>query len=158
MAGLHAWGKEARERRIVEKRRDERALLMEKAEAVEHHGLDRMAGGHNPHGRVWLGGAIHACRDAEFCKHACDQPQVISALGAVRLRRGRDVRAVRVSQSLLLYRGMVSAPKNYSMTRERCGMADILAYSTPKLPPIPGEPCHRFHGKAATCSTRTLPL
>ena len=33
-----------------------------------------------------------------------------------------------------------------------------VAYSTPKLPPIPGESCHRFHGKAATCSTRTLPL
>src|SRR5256885_419589 len=33
-----------------------------------------------------------------------------------------------------------------------------LAYSTPKLPPIPGESCHRFHGKAATCSTRKLPL
>ena len=32
------------------------------------------------------------------------------------------------------------------------------AYSTPKLPPIPGESCHRFHAKAATCSTRKLPL
>jgi len=35
---------------------------------------------------------------------------------------------------------------------------DKNAYSTPKLPPIPGEACHRFHGKAATCSTRKLPL
>jgi len=33
-----------------------------------------------------------------------------------------------------------------------------VAYSTPKLPPIPGESCHRFHGKAATCSTPKLPL
>ena len=32
------------------------------------------------------------------------------------------------------------------------------AYSTPKLPPIPGESCHRFHGKTATDSTRKLPL
>src|SRR5947209_14824634 len=32
------------------------------------------------------------------------------------------------------------------------------AYSTPKLPLIPGESCHRFHAKAATCSTRKLPL
>ena len=32
------------------------------------------------------------------------------------------------------------------------------AYSTPKLPPIPGESCHRFHGNAATCSARKLPL
>src|SRR5215468_8258799 len=30
----------------------------------------------------------------------------------------------------------------------------LAAYSTPKLPPIPGESYHRFHGKAATCSTR----
>jgi ABC-type uncharacterized transport system substrate-binding protein len=37
--------------------------------------------------------------------------------------------------------------------------ADLpVAYSTPKLPPIPGESCHRFHAKAATCSTRKLPL
>jgi RNA-directed DNA polymerase len=33
-----------------------------------------------------------------------------------------------------------------------------IAYSTRKLPPIPGESCHRFHAKAATCSTRMLPL
>jgi len=37
-------------------------------------------------------------------------------------------------------------------------LTDASAYSTPKLPPIPGESCHRFHGKAATCSTRKLPL
>jgi len=33
-----------------------------------------------------------------------------------------------------------------------------VAYSGPKLPPIPGESCHWFHGKAATRSTRKLPL
>jgi hypothetical protein len=32
------------------------------------------------------------------------------------------------------------------------------AYSTPKLPPIPREACHRFHGKPATDSTGSLPL
>jgi hypothetical protein len=32
------------------------------------------------------------------------------------------------------------------------------AYSTAKLPPIPGESCHPFHTKAATRSTRKLPL
>ena len=38
------------------------------------------------------------------------------------------------------------------------GAFSPCAYSTTKLPPIPGESCHRFHGNTATCSTRTLPL
>ena len=42
--------------------------------------------------------------------------------------------------------------------RQRELAALDAAYSTPKLPPIPGESCHRFHGKATTCSTRKLPL
>jgi hypothetical protein len=37
-------------------------------------------------------------------------------------------------------------------------IVSLDAYSTRKLPPIPGEACHRFHAKAATCSTRKLPL
>src|SRR5690348_13606199 len=41
----------------------------------------------------------------------------------VRLWRWRDVRAVRVSHSLLLCRGIVATPKNYSMTRGWCGIA-----------------------------------
>ncbi len=56
---------------------DEIELLIEKAEAIEHHDFDRMAGGHNPHFRVLLGGAINDFRDAEFFKHARDQTQVI---------------------------------------------------------------------------------
>src|SRR5262245_26597915 len=98
-------------------------LLVNKAEAVEHHGFDRMAGGHNPHFRVLLRGSIDDFSDAEFFKHPCDQPQVISDLGAVWLRRWRDGRAVRGSHSLLLGRGIVAAPKNYSMTRAWCGIA-----------------------------------
>src|SRR5262245_27497747 len=84
-----------------------------------------MAGGHNPHFWVLLGGAIHDFRDAEFFKHARDPPQVISDLGAVRLRLGWDGRAIRVAHNLLLGRGMVAAPKNYSMTRAWCGIADL---------------------------------
>jgi len=56
---------------------DEVELLVEKTQAVEHHGFDRMAGGHNPHSRVLLGGSINDFRDAEFFKHARDQTQVI---------------------------------------------------------------------------------
>ena len=77
MTGLNAWGKKTRERLILEKMWDEVELLVEKAQAVEHHGLDRMAGGHNPHFRVLLGGFINDLGDAEFFKHARDKAKVI---------------------------------------------------------------------------------
>jgi hypothetical protein len=77
MARLHAGGHEARERLILEKMGDEVALLVDKAEAVEPHGVDGMADGHKPPLRVLLGGAINDFRDAECFKHARDQTQVI---------------------------------------------------------------------------------
>ena len=77
MAGLNAWGNEARNRLILEKMGDEVQLLVDKAKTMKHHGFDRMAGGHNPHFRVLLGGAINDFSDAEFFKHARDQTQVI---------------------------------------------------------------------------------
>ena len=123
MAGPNAGGNEARARLMLEKMGDEGALVVEKAEAVEHHGFDGMAGSHHPPFRVLLGGAIDDCSDAECFTHARDQTQVLEDLCAVRLRLGRDVRAIRVSHSLLLCRGIVSASKNYSITREGCGMA-----------------------------------
>jgi hypothetical protein len=43
--------------------------------------------------------------DAEFFKHARDKAKVIQALRAVRLWLRRDIRAVRGSHILLLYRG-----------------------------------------------------
>ena len=52
-------------------------LLVEKAQAIEPHGFDRMAGGHNTHFRVLLGRLINDLGDAEFFKHPRDQPQVI---------------------------------------------------------------------------------
>ena len=77
MAGLNAWGNEARDGLILEKKGDEVELLVDKAEPIEHHGFDCMAGGHNPHFRVLLGGSINDVSDAEFFKHARDQTQVI---------------------------------------------------------------------------------
>src|SRR5215468_10611583 len=49
MTGLNAWGNEARDGLILEKMGDEGELLVEKAQAIEHHGFDRMPSGHNPH-------------------------------------------------------------------------------------------------------------
>jgi hypothetical protein len=77
MARLNAWSNEARDGLILEKMGDEVELLVDKAEAVEHHGFDCMAGGHNPHFRVLLGGSIDDFRDAKFLKHPRDQTQVI---------------------------------------------------------------------------------
>jgi len=73
----NAWGNEARERLILEKMGHEGELLIEKAEAIEHHGFHRMAGGHKPHFRVLFGSSINDVSDAEFFKQACDQTQVI---------------------------------------------------------------------------------
>src|SRR5262245_47784746 len=56
MAGLNAWGNEARDGLILEKMGHEVELLVDKPQTVEHHGFDRMAGGYNPHFRVLLGG------------------------------------------------------------------------------------------------------
>ena len=94
MAGLNAWGNKARNRLIVEKMGDEGELVMDKTQPVEHHGFDRMAGGHNPHFRVLLGGSINDFSDAEFFKHARDKAKVLQDLRAVRLRLRRDIRAV----------------------------------------------------------------
>ena len=77
MARLNAGGNEARERLILEKMGDEVELLVDKTEAVEHHGFDGMADGHPPHFWVLLGSAINDFRDAEFLKHPRDQTQVI---------------------------------------------------------------------------------
>ena len=77
MVRLNAWGNEARERLILEKMGDEVELLVEKAQAIEHHGFDRMPGGHNSHFWVLLGGSINDFSDAEFFKHPRDQAQVI---------------------------------------------------------------------------------
>ena len=77
MAGLNAWGNEARDRLMLKKMRDKVELLVDKAQTVEDHGFDGMASGHNPHFRVLLRRLINHLRDAEFFKHPRDQAQVI---------------------------------------------------------------------------------
>src|SRR5262249_10030912 len=46
MAGLQAWGKEARDRLMLEKMGPELPLVVEKAATVKPQGCDRLAGGH----------------------------------------------------------------------------------------------------------------
>jgi hypothetical protein len=77
MAGLNAWGNEARDRLILEKMGDKVELLVDKAETIKHHGFDRMAGGHNPHFWVLLRRLVDDLGDPEFFKHACNKAQVI---------------------------------------------------------------------------------
>src|SRR5262249_45283361 len=102
MTGLNGRGNESRERFILEEMRDEVELLVHEAQAVEDHGLDRMAGGHHTHARGLLSGVITDLSDAECVEHPCDEAEVIQDLRTVRLRLWRDVRAVRWSHSLLL--------------------------------------------------------
>ena len=71
---------------MLEKMGDEGELLVDKAEAVEHHGFDGMASGHNTHCRVLLRRLINDLSNAEFFKHPRDQTQVIQDLRTVRLR------------------------------------------------------------------------
>jgi hypothetical protein len=123
MAGLHAGGNEARERLRLKKMGAKGALLVDNAAAGEPQGCDRMAGGHHTPCRVGLRRGIHPRRAAECCEHSRNETQVISDLGTVCWRLWREGRAIRVSPSLLLGRGMVAAPKNYSMTRAWCGIA-----------------------------------
>src|SRR5262249_39618891 len=77
MAGLNAWGHEARHRLMLEKRGPEVQLGVEKAETVAPHGLDRRAGGHNPHCWGLRRRLVDALGDPACVKHACDTAKVI---------------------------------------------------------------------------------
>jgi len=123
-AGLHAGGHEARERLRLQKMGDQGARLVDQAEAMEPQGLDGMAGGHHPHGRIWRRRLRNHLRAAERFQHARHSTHVLSNRCAVRVRRGREVRAVRVSPRLRLGREIGAAPKNDAMTQAWCGIAD----------------------------------
>jgi hypothetical protein len=88
-----ARGDEARARLVLKKMGDEVELRVDEAQAMKDHGLDRMADGPYTHGRILLGSLSKDLGDAELCKHARDQAQVIEDLCAVRWRRRRDGRA-----------------------------------------------------------------
>ena len=77
MAGLNAWGHEAREGGMREKMGHEGERVVEKAQTVEHHGFDRMASRHNAPCRVLLRRLVDDLGDAEFFTHACDKAKVI---------------------------------------------------------------------------------
>jgi hypothetical protein len=140
MAGVHAWGNETRERFMLEKMWDEGALLVEKAQTVEYHGLDRMACGDNAHCRVLLGGLVHDLGDAEVFTHARDKAKVIQDLRAVLLRLRRDSRAVRLAHTLLLYRGeCIATPKLLNYTRVVRNVGCTTCSITSRKPRSRGE-------------------
>ena len=130
MTGVHARSDETRERRMLQKMRPEVELVVDEAQAVADHRLDRMAGGDNPHGRVLLGGVSNDLSDAECFTHPRDSTQGISDLRAVRLGLWRNSRTVRVSHRLLLCRGdCIDTPKLLRGCLETKSMRDnILCY------------------------------
>jgi hypothetical protein len=112
MVRLNTRGDASRERLVLKKMRHQGKPLVDKAQAIQDHGFDGMACSDNPHCRVVLRCLINNLSDTKCFKHACDEPQVISNLRAVRLRLWRDVRTVRLSHSLLLCRGdCIDTPK-----------------------------------------------
>jgi hypothetical protein len=94
MAGFDARGDEASGWFILKKMWHEVELLVDEAQAIEDHGLDGIACGHQAHFRVLLSGLINDLGDAEFFKHARNQAKVIYDLRAVWLRLRLDVRAI----------------------------------------------------------------
>ena len=90
-------------RRVPKNMWDEGELWVDKAQAVEHHCLHRLAGGHQTPFWVLLGGLINALSDAEFCKHARDQAQRIS-----------DVTVVGLWHEISSFEEILLLPQNYS--------------------------------------------
>jgi hypothetical protein len=78
----------------VEKARHEVERVVDKPQAIEHHGFDSFPHGEIPQFRILVGGVIEDVANAEFVKHPRDKPQMIQDLRAVRLRRWHDGRAV----------------------------------------------------------------
>jgi hypothetical protein len=52
-------------------------VLVHKAEAIEHHGVDGLARGHNPRFWILLGGSVNDLTDAEFIEHVRDKAKMI---------------------------------------------------------------------------------
>ena len=77
MTGLNSRRDEPSDRFILKKMRDEVELLIDETQTVEHHGFDRMAGGHNAHCRGLLRCMVDDIGDPEFFKHARDKARVI---------------------------------------------------------------------------------
>ena len=72
---------------------------------IEHHRFDGFPDGEVPQFRVLVGGLVDHVANTEFIKHARHKPEMIEDLRTVQWRLWREVRAVRVAHSLLLYRG-----------------------------------------------------
>ena len=92
-------------RLIVEESGNQRERLIDKPQAIEHHGFDRLTYREVAHFRVVVSGLVDDVAKTESCKHASYKPERISGLRAVQWRLGREVRAIRGSHRLLLCSG-----------------------------------------------------
>jgi hypothetical protein len=57
--------------------------LIDKPQAIEHHGFDRLTYGEVPHCRVLLGRLIEDVAKAEFSEHTSDEAEVVQDLATV---------------------------------------------------------------------------
>jgi hypothetical protein len=58
--------------------------LVDKPQAIEHHGFDGLSHREVPHFRVVVGGVIEDVANAEFIEHASDKAEMVQDLATVR--------------------------------------------------------------------------
>src|SRR2546421_6196802 len=74
LCGSHTGRNEAGGGLLLEEPGDEVEGLIDKPQAIEHHGFDRLPYREVPHFGVLVGGLIEGVANAEFVKHARDKP------------------------------------------------------------------------------------
>src|SRR5882724_7331691 len=124
MLGVNQAGRqESRDRFILEKPRHQVELLVYKAEAVEDHRFDGMAGGDDAHLRVLLGRLVNDFSNAKFVKHARDKAKMI-----------QDLTAVDLFHVLSSSEEILPTPKIAQIPSRVCGMS-AMSISTQALIP-----------------------
>jgi len=81
--GFYARGHEPLGRFVVKKRRHEGELLIHETQAVEHHGLDGGAHGHNTGLWILLRGLVNDRANPQLFEHLCNKTRVIQHFTAV---------------------------------------------------------------------------
>jgi hypothetical protein len=68
---------------ILEEPRDQGECVIDKSQAIEHHGFDGFTHGEVPHFRVLVGRLIEDIANTEFVEHASDKAEVVQNLATV---------------------------------------------------------------------------
>jgi hypothetical protein len=77
LVGGNARGNQSRGGLVVKELGHQVEGLIDKAQSIEHHGLNRFPCGQVSHFRVLLGGLIDDIANAEFVEHASDKAEMV---------------------------------------------------------------------------------